>query len=64
MTGLNSEIDKFLYCCLAIILTSFTAVSLGTFISAASPSLSVAIAVAAPILVPLMIFSGYFLNNE
>lgn len=41
MTGLNSGIDKFLYACLTIVLVSFTAVSLGTFISAASPSLSV-----------------------
>lgn len=64
MVDLNNDIDKFFICCAAIILCSLCAVSLGSFLSAASPSLNVAIGIAAPILVPLMIFSGYFLNNE
>ena len=37
---------------------------LASFLSAASPSINVALAISGPILVPLMIFSGFFLNNE
>ena len=60
MAGLNNDVDKFFITCVTIILVSNCAVSLGTFLSAAAPSLNIALALAAPILVPLMIFSKIF----
>ena len=44
------------------LLTQFP-ISIGSFISAAAPSPELALIIAGPILVPLMIFSGFFLNN-
>jgi hypothetical protein len=35
----------------------------GTLISVVAPSADTAVALSGPLLVPLMIFSGYFLNN-
>lgn len=64
MTGLDEKPDKYLICCAVIILVSNAAVSFGSFLSTASPSVNAALALSAPLLVPLMIFSGYFLNNE
>jgi ABC-type multidrug transport system permease subunit len=64
MAGLNPEFDKFIICVVTIILVANCAVSFGSFISAASPNVNVALGLSAPLLVPLMIFSGYFLNNE
>jgi hypothetical protein len=37
---------------------------LGTFLSAAAPSTNAAISMSAPLIVPQMIFAGYFLNNS
>lgn len=64
MCGLNPEFDKFIICVCAIVLVANAAVSFGSLISAAAPNVNAALALAAPLLVPLMIFSGYFLNNE
>ncbi|RNA03564.1 white-like isoform X2, partial [Brachionus plicatilis] len=64
MAGLNNDGLKFALCVLAIILVANSAVSFGSFISAAAPSVNAALALSAPLLVPLMIFSGFFLNNE
>lgn len=36
----------------------------GGALSAAAPNTNVALALSAPLLVPLMIFGGFFLNNE
>jgi hypothetical protein len=63
MAGLNSDIERFLICVGTIILVANCAVSFGSFLSCACPSVSAALAISGPILVPLMIFSGFFLNN-
>lgn len=64
MCGLNSEFDKFVICVCAVVLVSHSAVAFGSMLSAAAPNTNAALALSAPLLVPLMIFSGYFLNNE
>lgn len=64
MSNLNNDVDRFLICVGIIIFTANVASSFGTFISAIAPSTNVAMAISAPVLVPLMIFGGFFLNNE
>ncbi len=64
MSDLNNDPIRFMFCCLVLVLVANSAVSFGSFISAAAPSVNAALALSAPILVPLMIFSGYFLNNK
>jgi len=63
MANLNNDGGRFLLCCLIVILVANCAVSFGEFVSAAAPSLNAALAMSGPLLVPLMIFSGFFLNN-
>jgi ATP-binding cassette, subfamily G (WHITE), eye pigment precursor transporter len=63
MAGLNSDIEKFFICVGTIVLVANCAVSFGSFLSCACPSVNAALAISGPVLVPLMIFSGYFLNN-
>nr|UOU03354.1 ATP-binding cassette subfamily G-like 4 [Brachionus rubens] len=64
MSNLNNDAVKFSLAVLTVILVANAAVSFGSFVSAAAPSVNAALALSAPLLVPLMIFSGYFLNNE
>jgi ABC-type multidrug transport system permease subunit len=64
MIDLNNDPIKYLICCAGIILSANSAVAFGGLISAIAPSVNVALAIAGPILVPLMIFSGFFLNND
>lgn len=63
MCNLTNDGAKYIICCVIIILVANVSVSFGEFISATSPSPNVALALSGPILVPLMIFSGFFLNN-
>lgn len=64
MANLNSSIERYLICCAIVILVANSAVSFGRFLSAVSPSINVALGLSGPVLVPLMIFSGVFLNND
>lgn len=50
--------------CMIICLATQCSISFGHFLSTVSPTVAVASALAAPILGPLMIFSGHFLNNS
>jgi hypothetical protein len=64
MADLNNDIHRFLYCLLIVVLVSHTSASFGIFLSATSPNADTAIALAGPMLVPLMIFGGFLLNLE
>lgn len=64
MCGLNPEFDKYVICVCTIILVANCAVGFGSMMSAAAPNVNAALAITAPLLIPLMIFSGFFLNNE
>lgn len=64
MANISNSIENFLICAGIIILSAQAAVSFGNFLSATAPSTNVAIALAGPILVPLMIFSGFLINFD
>nr|QUF59467.1 ATP-binding cassette transporter Abcg-like2 [Brachionus angularis] len=64
MANLNNDAERFFICVGVIILVVQCSLAFGTFISAASPSTNVALALSGPVLVPLMIFSGFLLNND
>lgn len=64
MTGMNETAEKYFTCCAVIVLVAITAISFGSFLSLVTPSLNAALALAGPLTVPLMVFSGYFLNNK
>ncbi|RNA32544.1 white-like isoform X1 [Brachionus plicatilis] len=63
MIGLNDNFGVFVQVLLTIILCSQVAISCGLLLSAASPNIEVAIALVAPAVMPLLIFSGFFLND-
>ena len=64
MTNLNRDLDRFVMCLIIINLVVQSSFAFGTFISAVSPSTNIALALSGPLLVPLMIFSGFLLNFE
>nr|UOU03353.1 ATP-binding cassette subfamily G-like 2 [Brachionus rubens] len=64
MANLNNDPGRFFICVSIIVLVVQCSLAFGTFLSAVAPSTNIALAIAGPILVPLMIFSGFLLNNE
>nr|UOU03355.1 ATP-binding cassette subfamily G-like 5 [Brachionus rubens] len=64
MSNLNNDVGRFFICVAIIILVANCAVAFGSIISTLAPSAAAATGLSAPILVPLMIFSGFFLNNS
>nr|QNH67970.1 ATP-binding cassette transporter subfamily G-like protein 4 [Brachionus plicatilis] len=63
MSNLNNDVGRFFICVGIVILVANAAVAFGSIISAVAPNPTAASALSAPLLVPLMIFSGFFLNN-
>nr|QNH67910.1 ATP-binding cassette transporter subfamily G-like protein 11 [Brachionus rotundiformis]QNH67912.1 ATP-binding cassette transporter subfamily H-like protein 2 [Brachionus rotundiformis] len=63
MIGLNDSFGIFVQVLLTIVLSSQVAISCGLLLSAASASIEVAISLVAPVVMPLLIFSGFFLND-
>jgi len=61
--GLNPPADRFFGFLGTILLTSNAAFSLGYAISAAAPTVGVALAVGPLVLMPLLIFGGFFVNT-
>ena len=49
-------------CNLVLFLVVLAAVSFGYFISCAAPNLQVALALAPTLIIPFMLFGGFFLN--
>ncbi len=64
MAGLNPEPGRFFVCTALIVLTVQCSLAFGTFLSAIAPNTTIALAFAGPVLVPLMIFSGFLLSFE
>ena len=64
MANLGDNLHSFFITLGMIILVAQTSVSFGTFLSVSAPNTNAAIALAGPVLVPLMIFSGFLLNSE
>jgi ABC-type multidrug transport system permease subunit len=57
-------VDNFGLFLLMVILTSNTAISMGYFVSALCPTIALAMAITPMVVIPLMIFGGFFLNSE
>jgi ATP-binding cassette, subfamily G (WHITE), eye pigment precursor transporter len=64
MVSLNNDFVRFVICTGIVILVAQSASSFGTFLSACVPNVDVGIALAGPVLVPQIIFSGFLLNLE
>lgn len=64
MANCYYDVGHFFLAAVIIIYTVNVAVAFGTFLSAVAPSANAALAMNAPLIVPLMIFSGFFLNNS
>nr|UOU03352.1 ATP-binding cassette subfamily G-like 1 [Brachionus rubens] len=63
MAGLNDNFGVFIQILFTIILCCQVAISYGLFISALAPNLDAALAMVVPIMMPLLIFAGFFLND-
>ena len=64
MTNLFATAKRFFIFTGIIILTSFASVGLGSVISVISDTPEQAQAIQIPIILPLMIFGGFFLNDQ
>ncbi|XP_048586786.1 protein white isoform X3 [Nematostella vectensis] len=63
MIGLQSEFTRFLICFVVLMLVTNTAVSIGYMISTMMKSTAAAGAIGPPILVPFLLFGGFFLKS-
>jgi len=63
MSNLYGSAKRFFILVAIILLTSFASVGVGSIISIVADTPQQAEAMQIPILIPLMIFGGFFLNN-
>lgn len=64
LVGMNSDFTRFVICCCIILLVTQVVVGFGYMISCIAPSLQVALGLAPPLIIPFMLFGGFFLNNQ
>lgn len=64
MIGLCDDVSKYFIACGIVILISNVAASFGYMISCLARTVTAALALAPPLMVPLMIFGGIFVNNK
>lgn len=64
LIGLNPEPARFFLACLVIVLVANVATSFGYLISCISNSVSMALSIGPPVVIPFMLFGGFFLNND
>ncbi|XP_074659151.1 protein white-like isoform X2 [Tubulanus polymorphus] len=63
MVGLYPDAGKFFVCLVTVIIVANTAVSFGYMISTCSSTVKIAMSLAPPLTIPLMLFGGFFLNS-
>lgn len=63
MVGLYNDLETFLYANAILVLVANTAAGFGYIISSISPDVNFALSIAGPIMTPLMLFGGYFVNT-
>lgn len=63
MSGISNDAGVYFSIVGILLLTTQVAVSFAIFLSIAMPSLDAALAISIPIIIPLLIFAGFFLNN-
>ncbi|XP_068244972.1 protein white-like isoform X2 [Palaemon carinicauda] len=64
LIGLNPDPERFLMCVLITVLITWSAISFGHFVSCISNSVNMALTLMGPLLMPLMLFGGFFLNTR
>ncbi|XP_045170130.2 protein white-like [Mercenaria mercenaria] len=64
MVGLYATVEAFLVFTGVILLVANTSVSFGYIVSAAANSVSTALVIASTVMIPLLMFGGFFLNSE
>lgn len=64
MIDLREGWDYYLICLGIVVLVANVATSFGYMISCASSSISMALSIAPPIVIPFLIFGGFFLNSD
>jgi len=64
MVGFNEDLDRFMIAVAVVLLVPQVVVSFGSFIPCISPNLQVALALAPPLIIPIMLFGGFFLNSK
>jgi len=64
MVGLNPLFERFLVTNLILLIVVQVVVSFGYFISCLASDLQVALALAPPLIIPLMLFGGFFLQSS
>lgn len=64
MIGLYAPAENFFICAGLLMLVANAAVSFGYMISCLARNLNMALAIAAPLLIPLMLFGGLFINVD
>ncbi|GLV36000.1 white [Carabus blaptoides fortunei] len=62
MIGFNPESSRFLFATLIVVLVANVSTSFGYLISCASSSVSMALSIGPPIVIPFLLFGGFFLN--
>lgn len=63
IVGLNPAVDRFFIGCALLILVANVATSFGYFVSCLSSSVEFATVLAAPLILPALLFGGFYLNN-
>lgn len=63
MVGFKPDVESYLIFVATIVYLTHVVVSFGYFISCAAGDVAVATVIASPIIVPLMLFSGFMLND-
>lgn len=62
MIGLRADWTAFAITCALVTLVANVSTSFGYFISCSSSSISMALSIGPPIIIPFLLFGGYFLN--
>lgn len=63
MIGLNPDYRAFLICLAICVLVANVGASFGYFISCISGTMNIALSTATPLMMPLLLFGGFYLNN-
>jgi hypothetical protein len=63
MADINSNGKVYIITIIILILSAQVALGGGILLSILSPNIDAAVGLAAPLLLPLLIFAGFFLNN-
>jgi len=63
MVGLNPDAERFFIACAIVLLVVQVVLSLGYFLSCIAPNVDIALACAPVLIIPFMLFGGFYLNN-